>query len=405
MTDHQQPGSTDSLQAPSEPAASQPEQSKSKTKAHAASPKTPSRWPQRLLNLAIIGALAGAGYGGWLGWQLVSGQQSQIIALEQNQNNQSQLLSREATQLKNQNNQLIKQLTELQSLTEAQSLRIDSQDKRLLSMSTTSKEDWKLLEARYLLRIANQKINTDRDATTAILQLTAADSILAELGQIDLLPLRKSIIGDITTLKLAPSVDQSGIYFRLQGLIENIRSMPPISPAGKINPTAKKAEEATANNQPELIEKDVMGTSDGLVASFFEVWEKIKGSLSRYVHYTHLPVPSDVLPPEAHRYIQESIRLQLEQAQLALMAENTEVYIASLQQAKQLINDYFQATGNVNALISEISELENTTITVQLPSISGSLSQLDSYIERLHKLEDNPKLQDTPSTGKDGIEP
>ena len=36
--------------------------------------------------------------------------------------------------------------------------RLDSHNKRLLSLSSTSREDWLLAEAEYLLRLANQRL-------------------------------------------------------------------------------------------------------------------------------------------------------------------------------------------------------------------------------------------------------
>src|SRR5690606_8016466 len=45
---------------------------------------------------------------------------------------------------------------------------LNGQQERLRALSTTTREDWLLAEAQYLLRLANQRILTERDGANAL---------------------------------------------------------------------------------------------------------------------------------------------------------------------------------------------------------------------------------------------
>lgn len=337
-----------------------------------------------VLLLAAIGSGVGAGF--W-GWQLLLQQQNNTVQLQQQiQQQQSKLSSF---------SQLIASVqadeqAELQAVKQqflATQQRLDSQNKRLLSISTTTKEDWQLLEARYLLRLANQRLMTERDSAGSVALLQAADNILRDLDDSALFAIRQSVAQDIAALKLAPSIDRDGVYLRLVSLADNLKQLPAIKPMpGPV-----------LESQLNLAPKTVVEVSPENAVNQ-SVWQRIQqrglallDNASEYVRVRHHDAPLLVLPPESQMYVTQNLRLNLEQAQLALLGEEQQIYQGSLAQTAQLLRDYYQLNNQVEVFIEEVELLQALKIRRNLPGISGSLGQLDAYIERLHKLAPNSK--------------
>src|SRR5690606_21247593 len=100
--------------------------------------------------------------------------------------------------------------------------RIEAQHKRLQGLSSTSREDWLLAEAEYLLRLANQRVLIEHSPSSADGLLTQADEILKNLDDPDLFSLRQAIAKDLASLRLIKEVDHEGLYFSIKALTEQI---------------------------------------------------------------------------------------------------------------------------------------------------------------------------------------
>lgn len=341
-----------------------------------------------LLLILLLAAGSAAAYWGWL--QLATYQtQSSALVSQVQQLQQRQAGIAEATQkVAAAEAQDQERLNTLQEQLQSVGQRLDSQNKRLLSMSTTSKEDWKLLEARYLLRLANQRLLTERDSVGSVAQLQAADNILRDLDDAELFPIRKAIAADIAALKLAPNIDRDGVYLRLISLADNIKQLPAIKPLPtSILESQLRPEVASADGDILVVER----THNGLPPTYwmqFKGWsQRLFAKLSEHVRVRHHDSDIKVLAPEMRHYITQNVRLNLEQAQLALLGEKQDIYHQSLQEAQKLLLDYYQLNDQVGMFIDEFESLKNLDIRRSLPSISDSLAQLDAYIQRLHNLQ------------------
>jgi len=110
------------------------------------------------------------------------------------------------------------------------SLRLDGQQKRINSMSTTNREDWLLAEAEYLLRLANQRVLLERSPQNAIALLESADEIVKEvaagLGDAELFGIREALGRELTQLRLIDTADKEGVYLQLSALANAVESLP-----------------------------------------------------------------------------------------------------------------------------------------------------------------------------------
>lgn len=337
-----------------------------------------------VLLLAAIGGGVGAGF--W-GWQLLQQQQNSTAQLQQQIQQQQSKLSSFSQQIASIQADEQTELSAVKQQLLATQQRLDSQNKRLLSISTTTKEDWQLLEARYLLRLANQRLMTERDSAGSVALLQAADNILRDLDDSALFAIRQSVAQDIAALKLAPSIDRDGVYLRLVSLADNLKQLP------AIKPMPSPVLESQLNTAPETVDE-----VSPLNVENQSVWQRIQqwglallDNASEYVRVRHHDAPLLVLPPESQMYVTQNLRLNLEQAQLALLGEEQQIYQGSLAQTAQLLREYYQLNNQVEVFIEEVELLQALNIRRNLPGISGSLGQLDAYIERLHKLAPSSK--------------
>lgn len=347
-------------------------------------PKKTSNWGLIILLLVFIAAGIAVSY--W-GWQQLQSQRAQLGSQAQQLQRQQQtvtVLSQGVKQLQaDKQSAVTAVLEQLKSVQQ----RLDSQNKRLLSISTTSQEDWKLLEARYLLRLANQRLMTERDSVGSIAQLQAADNILRDLDDVALFSIRKAIAGDIAALKLAPNVDRDGVYLRIISLVDNLKQLPAIKPLPKSLLNSQLRAPAKAEADIVTIERTQHGADKSYWMHFKGWLSGLLNSASEHVRIRHFDTELKVLPPSSQLYVNQSVRLNLEQAQLALLGEKQAIYARSLLEAQQMLQNYYQLNDQIGGFIGEIKSLRQLQIRRSLPDISDSVAQLDAYIERLHKLQ------------------
>lgn len=263
--------------------------------------------------------------------------------------------------------------------------RLQAQNKRLLSLSTTTREDWLLAEAEYLLKLANQRVLIEKNIDGADALLTEADIILRDLDDPDLFPLRKAIHDDLAELRLTVKIDQQGIYLSLASLSSQIESLP-ILPMTKTLPIKNQLQERSFP-----INDTTLSLTQKIKISF----SNVLGSLKDYIRITdRTENPILVLTPESALYLQQNLRLMIERAQLALMREQHVIYQSSLEQAQTWIQKYFPANEKRALFLKQLDIEKNKEISRIFPDITDSLELLHSYIEQLHQLNGvgKPKL-------------
>jgi len=257
---------------------------------------------------------------------------------------------------------------------QAAELRLEAQQKRILSMSTTSREDWLLAEAEYLLKLANQRVLVERKADSAVALFAEADVILRDLGDPKLFPLREEIKRDLIALKLAESIDVEGIYLELSALMSQVDSLPLVPQAFSVS-------------EPEATPEATQEETTQARKSVFKFLDSFKGYF-RVIN--HKEKPEAILPPDATAYLHLNLRFMLERAQLALLREQQNIYSESLKEAELWVKRYFPNGQVSNQYQQSLAALSTKNIVIVLPDVTKSLNLLKSYISDLHTL--NPSL-------------
>lgn len=250
-------------------------------------------------------------------------------------------------------------------------LRMNRQASRLEEISTPSRKDWKLAEAEYLLRLGNQRLLTERDSEGALALLQSADSILRDLDEVELLPVREVLAKNIVALKSAPVVDTDGLYLELKAIAGEVSALPILAP---------QMPELTGQFVPVEAATDQADTwYDPLVRVFYSTLSQI-GQIVRVTHREEAVKP--ILSPQQEQLIRLRLVTVLESAQLAMLREQQVVYDESLALAQQLLADYFQLNeARSMALVEQLSELQQRSVVQPRTDISAGLNALRDYID------------------------
>lgn len=360
-------------------------------------PKRPSgrRWGWLLVVLICLGLPLAAGYGVWWVWQDLEQQQKTVVELEQRLEDQAQTLNRQARTLDQLPGQLSGELrSDVQSAQRSQSevisqmeQRLNRVDRRLSAIASTDREDWKLAEAEYLLRLANQRLVLERDGRNALALAETTDAILRDLGDSDLLPVRRALARDIQALRLADQVDREGLYLRLLALNEQVPNLPLVEPMRN----------APSGPAPDTTEAEAdTGVWSTVKQSFGRLMERLSGHIRIRQHDEPIAALAD---PREQFILRQQLQLMLEQAQAALLREQTALYQSSLTRAADWLEQHYALNPQTESALTSLRELAAIDIAPTLPDLNDALELLETHIERQHRL--NPGFQNAPSEESD----
>ena len=259
--------------------------------------------------------------------------------------------------------------------------RVDGHQQRILSLSTTSREDWLLAEAEYLLKLANQRVMLENTTENAVAMLESADEIIARVsagtGDAELFAIRQAISRELAALKLIDPVDREGVYLKLGALADGVEYLPRRSPESSLENSNQGSSGETARE------------NEGALA---KAWREIKLELGQYFKFEDTTKP--IKPIVDQHYAQLAglnIRLLIEQAKLALIKESPVIFQESLREASGLIEDYFPSSPAANEFVTTLNQLSKLQVATDLPDISQSLNLLNGYIRDLHKIQGDTK--------------
>ena len=334
-----------------------------------------------LLALGLSIALSAAAYFSWHELQQLAGTQAGADSRVENQIEplRSSLDSVGRT-VRDERQQIDRQLKKLAE--EQQS--VGDQVSVLAALVGRSEQGWNLAEVEYLLRIANQRLQLQRDVKTAQQALQAADVRLQELADPQFMKVREQLARELESLRAVKPVDVGGISSKLSALMETIDELDvqgsSYQPAG-VTDTADSETVATVQDWRELPAL---------------VWSSLSGLFRIREH--DKPV-SPMLPPEREYFLRENLRLQLSAARLALLRDDSVQYHATLTTAADWLDGYFSSRdARVKEFLVQLEQLSAIDVVPQLPNISASLRVLR---RQLKLSEQQPALPVAPDATSD----
>jgi uroporphyrin-3 C-methyltransferase len=300
------------------------------------------------LFLVLLSFVAIAGLG-WKGVELIQ----QISAVEL----QLQKSEQEKTTV-------TQKFSQLQQQVNTQAKQQQHTSDRIAQLPGADTDDWLVAEAEYLLRLANQRLSLEKDLQGALAILQAADTVLLETDNPQFDNVRRQLAKEIVTLRSVPAVDTTGAISRIQAVQDQITKL---------------------EWMPRTLPKQAVQLEEVAEGIELDAWQKFRskalaglGSIVRIrEHDKVLPAP---LTPDQHYYLQQNMQLMLEQAQVALVRQQTDLYRHSIQRTQAWLNEFVRSeTAQAKALQETLEELALWEVAPALPEISGSLIELRRY--------------------------
>jgi uroporphyrin-3 C-methyltransferase len=231
---------------------------------------------------------------------------------------------------------------------------------RVANQAPPTQEEWKVAELEYLLRIANHRVLMEKDADGALRLLQTADAMLAELDDFGMHEVRAQLAEEILSLKRLGQNDVQGLFLRLEAVKRNLSGLPLDVPEYLQAAPAESvaiAEEEAGQRSPLAALAEAMGT-------YFKVRE-LRTELK------------PLLAPEEVTYLEMNLRLMVEQAQLAALRGEADIFEQSIDNAIDWLNDHLDAQApEVSALVSELTAVRQISVVREMPDITGSLRAL-----------------------------
>ncbi len=231
-------------------------------------------------------------------------------------------------------------------------------------------QDWLLQKARFILELAQINAHWSKDYSASIALLEEADALLRPLNLSKILEIRQAIAKEITELKSKPGIDVTGLLSRLDAAQTSVANLAMQYRLDKQEPKAQAPQtkdwQVHLKNNLSALEKLVVIRRDD---------EEVKRFMS----------------PLYKSIIKETILLNLQEAQWAVINHETTVYQLALKQAIQ----HIQKTADEQdpqtlALIKQLSELQQVQLTWSKPDIGLAIPLLNQLIESKQSIM-NPK--------------
>lgn len=263
-----------------------------------------------------------------------------------------------------------------------QSVKLLSLESKLNRLSSTTKEDWKLAEAEYLIRLANQRLLLESDNIGAATLLSNADDILNELEDPIVFTTRKALAKDIQALKSISPFDLEGAYLKLNALYDSVQALPQREPS----------KEWQANTTA----KPTTSTTNQLTSALESFWQSLRSLV--VINYNHKPIKA-LLPPAEYQELITGLQLQLEIAQVALIKGEPVIYQTALSRVANATTAHFETQSNhVISFLASLTTLQQLNPSPDLPLPRESLIAMKSLMKEWTNRGDNLPITTATST-------
>lgn len=335
------------------------------------------RWPAVLFLILLvgIGGYFRAPLSNWLADQGIIGSDQQLTELGERLGK----LEASLTEL----NPLFADIRDLQTDVQQQrsqmeKLAAEQQATRQLADGVSAAlaqqlSDWRPIEVRHLLFLADQRLHIAGDPEGAMTALRRADELLKIIDQRRWLPLRTKITAAITDLATLELADTDGIRSRLAALGAQVDRL---------------SDYAQIRQQSPATEVDtVVATEPGSAITWEQrlrtAWARVIEQLGRLVSVEQTDQPlAPVLSGEQLQGLKFRLSAELLLAEVDLLRRDAG-YQRRLAKVRQLVSRYFDpATQPAAHVLKELDALQQVKVDVIYPDISGPLTWLDNQLGR-----------------------
>ncbi len=235
----------------------------------------------------------------------------------------------------------------------------------LVETRPDSNLEWALNEVEQLIIIAIQRLQLSHDVVTATIALETADTRLKDLADPRLISIREQLTKDINALKAVNPVDVTGLSLYLADLISRVDSLP-------LKQSVVLVEE---EQTPILTGSDeTQDWKEKIQQLPMLMWHEIK---TMVVIKRKEEQGNTFLLPEEEYYLYQNLRLQLENARLSVLSQDTDNLHSSVEIITSWMQKYFDTgTAAVSNVLETLAKMKSVELSPELPDINSSLETL-----------------------------
>ena len=338
-------------------------------------------WVSRLVRLLVLLVLIGSGAAGYIYvWPEVSAFQAKQAEVEQNlaslakadqslANNLTALIdtkvkmSENATSaaLQSTTTRLSAELDSIRDIEQRAAGTLNEANHLLYRMSKIDQSAWRRAEATFNIRLAGQRLQFAEDVRGALTLLSQADTLLKSDSGEDVGAIRSAIAFDRTQLRAVEKLDMVGLMGRLSALDRQIQTLDLSALDPSVRDTGTDAISIT----------DTGETSAGTSLSL-SLWEQAIDTLASYFVITELESPQQKpSTSDWSRFAALSMKLNLEQARVALLIRDSESFTDSLARAEVILAELLSSNDDpaMVAVIEELAALSSLSLRLELPGL------------------------------------
>lgn len=243
--------------------------------------------------------------------------------------------------------------------------RIAELERRVIAAEGTTTLEWKVAEARYLVRLADRRLQIGGDTPTAIALLADADSILKDIGQARFTDARAALIEDISRLRAVGEVDTQGLYLQISAVARRASQLPLRSTPGfEFGAAAQPEVDLDQNWWQQLLEQAKVALAKVLLvrkAADDTVW---------------------MLDSQSEAAVRARVGLLITQSLSALLAEQQSLFAASLGQVAEVLQRYYEPGVALTAVQSELENLAGISLQRNQLDVQGSVAAMDLAMQQ-----------------------
>ena len=219
--------------------------------------------------------------------------------------------------------------------------------------------DWKISEAEFYVRMANQKLQLQGDIAATITLIENADIALVDSGNNNVFFIREALASSLAELRGVEVIDREGLFIRL-GHIRN--QVEQIKLLGEQRGNFKNQ---AANN---LAVVDVENNMTSALNSLFNFFS------SAFVFRKWEDNSELIFAAGQPDLIRQNIYMMLEQARFAVIAKNNLLYQQSIASSKSWLEKYGTSDPSLRkSVMDDIEALASIDIDPPAPNLNESL--------------------------------
>ena len=224
-------------------------------------------------------------------------------------------------------------------------------------------DQWRVLEAQYLVKLANEQLQFTQDVSVAEKLLEAANDDIKNLPDPNLQNVRKVLAVDISHLQSVQQINVEDTYLHLVGLNEKLDQLPLI---------------VQQVNSPKTETKQELSQAPWWKKGLQQTWQ----TLQKIVVVQHADHQIPLLTPEQREFLYLNLHAKIETAIWGLLHHQPVVYQTSLTQITTWVKHYFVPDAPLTqSVLTGLAELQKLNVQSPALSVNDSLQAFQSYFQ------------------------